>query len=119
VVTPTGRLYSENSQPEPSMHAAAYLRAGLAVIPVPAGKKKLDRKGWQNERTTIEDVPRLWRNGENIGVLLGEPSRGVVDVDLDWAEARAVAPYLLPPTRMSGRAGSPGSHRWYRAHRSR
>jgi len=39
-------------------------------------------------------------NGEaaNIGVLLGEPSGNLVDVDLDTTEARAVVPSYLPPT---------------------
>jgi hypothetical protein len=54
--------------------AERYIRAGLAVIPVPAGEKNPNRRGWQNERHTVEDIPDQWNNGQNIGVLTGEPS---------------------------------------------
>jgi hypothetical protein len=47
--------------------------------------------------------------------LLGEPSNGLVDVDLDWPEARIAARYILPATRTSGRESCPDSHRWYYA----
>src|SRR5215203_3216445 len=56
--------------------AAQYLRAGLATVPVPAGEKNPNRPGWQNERWGVEDVPKLWNNGQGIGVLWGEPSGG-------------------------------------------
>ena len=91
--------------------AERYLRAGLAVIPVPAGEKNPNRPGWQNERWTVEDVSKLWKNGQGIGILWGEPSSGLVDVDLDWPEARIAARRILPPTRTFGRPGAPESHR--------
>jgi hypothetical protein len=47
--------------------------------------------------------------------LLGEASDGLVDVDLDCEEAVRAADVLLPATGLvSGRAGAPRSHRWYR-----
>jgi DNA polymerase I-like protein with 3'-5' exonuclease and polymerase domains len=50
----------------------------------------------------------------NVGLLLGQPSGGLVDVDLDVPEALAVARLLLPATGwVSGRKGSPRSHWWY------
>ncbi len=90
-----------------------YIRDGWAPIPVPAGTKNPNRDNWQTERPTIEDVPRLWNNGQNVGVRLGEPSGGLVDVDYDTREARIAARYIMPPTRTSGRASSPASHGWY------
>ena len=107
---------SENGSENTNTRDAAerYLRAGLAVIPVPAGEKNPNRRGWQNERHTVEDVPRLWTNGQGIGVLWGEPSGGLVDVDLDWREARVAARHILPATRTFGRPGAPESHRVYR-----
>src|SRR5215217_2423673 len=96
-------------------HAAErYLRAGLAVIPVAAGEKNPNRQGWQKERHTVEDIPHLWSNGQGVGILWGAPSGGMVDVDLDWPEARIAASYILPPTRTFGRPGAPESHRVYR-----
>jgi putative DNA primase/helicase len=94
--------------------AERYLRAGLAVIPVAAGEKNPNRPGWQRERHTIEDIPHLWSNGQGVGILWGAPSGGMVDVDLDWPEARIAASYILPPTRTFGRPGAPESHRVYR-----
>jgi hypothetical protein len=50
----------------------------------------------------------------NVGLLLGEASNGLVDVDLDAEEALAVADDFLPRTAwVSGRTGSPSCHRWY------
>ncbi len=94
--------------------AERYIKSNFQPIPVPGGEKNPNRKGWQNERRGLEDVPEAWNNGQNIGLLLGEPSGGLVDVDLDRREARAVARYLLPETLRSGREGCPDSHRWYR-----
>jgi hypothetical protein len=93
--------------------AERYLRAGLAIIPVPAGEKNPNRQGWQRERHTVEDIPHLWSNGQGVGILWGEPSGGKVDVDADWPEACIAADFILPPTRTFGRAGAPESHRIY------
>src|SRR3712207_7059016 len=48
-----------------------------------------------------------------VGILLGDPSGGLVDVDLDAKEAGKVAGRFLPPTLTSGRESSPHSHWWY------
>jgi P4 family phage/plasmid primase-like protien len=95
--------------------AAQYRRAGLAIIPVAAGEKNPNRRGWQNERWELEDVPELWNNGQGVGILWGTPSGGRVDVDFDWWEARIAASHILPATRSFGRPGAPESHRIYRA----
>jgi hypothetical protein len=94
--------------------AEQYLRAGIAVIPVPAKKKNPNRSGWQKERHAVEDVPRLWTNGQGVGVLWGDPSGGLVDIDLDWKEARTAAHHILPATCSFGRPSSTESHRVYR-----
>jgi putative DNA primase/helicase len=94
--------------------AEHYIREGLAVIPVPAGEKNPNRPGWQKERWTLEDVPKLWNNGQGVGILWGEPSGGHVDVDCDWPEARVAAAVIAPATRTFGRKGAPWSHLSYR-----
>jgi DNA polymerase-1 len=97
--------------------AAQYLELGVVPIPLPPQSKVPQIAGWQNLRPTPEDLDRLFPAGQalNIGVLLGEPSHGLVDVDLDTLEALAAAPLLLPPTGwLSGREGKPRSHWWYR-----
>jgi Bifunctional DNA primase/polymerase, N-terminal len=83
----------------------------LAIIPVPKAAKSPGRDDWQNERHTLEDVERLWSNGQGIGCLWGVPSHGFCDVDLDWHEASIAADEILPRTRTFGRPDSPKSHR--------
>ena len=45
--------------------------------------------GWEALRPTPDELPGLFPEGQrlNVGLLLGEPSGGLVDVDLDSAEA--------------------------------
>jgi hypothetical protein len=90
------------------------IRRGVSVIPVPAGEKNPNRPGWQEERISEEDVPLRWTNGQNLGLLCGEPSGGRVDADLDADEAVRIAGRFLPPTLTSGRESRPHSHWWYR-----
>ncbi|RMF71989.1 MAG: DUF3987 domain-containing protein [Acidobacteria bacterium] len=91
-----------------------YLARGYAPIPVPAGEKKPRLKGWTGLRITEPDLPAHFNGTGNIGILLGEPSGWLVDVDLDCAEAVDLAGEYLPPTpAVTGRPGRPGSHRWY------
>jgi hypothetical protein len=108
---PNGRANTE----EMRQAAEHYLRTGLAVIPVPAGEKRPRRDDWQNERWTVEDVPRLWTNGQNIGVLLGEPSGNLTDLDLDCDQAIQLAGRFFPPTLTTTRAGAQDSHWWFKA----
>jgi hypothetical protein len=94
---------------------ARYIERGGAVIPVPRGSKDPGRDEWQNMRITAEDVPRYWTNGQNVGLLTGEPSGWLVDVDLDVQEAVEIAGRFLPQTLTSGRESRPHSHWWFRA----
>ena len=93
--------------------AAALIRRGVAVIPVPAGEKNPGRPGWEALRITEGEIPIYWTNGQNVGLLCGEPSGGRVDVDLDPDEAVKIAGRFLPPTLTSGRKSRPHSHWWY------
>jgi hypothetical protein len=91
-----------------------YLARGYAVIPVPAGTKVPVLKGWTDLRLSDADLPGHFNGTGNIGVLLGEPSGWLVDIDLDCEEAITLAPQFLPPTgAMTGRPGKPASHWWY------
>jgi len=93
--------------------AAALIRRGAAVIPVPDGEKNPGRPGWEALRITEEETPAYWTNGQNVGLLCGGPSGGRVDVDLDAPEAVKIAGRFLPPTLTSGRESRPHSHWWY------
>jgi hypothetical protein len=104
--------------------AAYYLRLGVLPVPVHyRGKKPWDhtanraRDNWVELRPTPEDIDGLFpqEQASNVGLLLGEPSHGLTDVDLDCPQAVAAADVLLPKTGwVSGRAGATRSHRFYR-----
>ena len=94
--------------------AERYVRRGFAVVPIPHGKKVPTLGGWEALRLTRDELPDHF-NGKprNVGLLLGSPSGGLVDVDLDAKEAAKVAGRFLPPTLTSGRESSPHSYWWY------
>lgn len=94
-------------------YARRYIELGYTPIPVPPREKNPNRRGWQDERWTTEDVPHCWSNGQGIGLLTGEPSGWLVDVDLDVPEAISVAGRFLEPTRTSGHSEILNSHWWY------
>ncbi len=71
--------------------------------------------GWNTWRPTRETLDQYVEEHGNVGILLGEPSHGLIDIDLDTPQAVTVAPFLLPHTRMMhGRPSNPKSHWWYR-----
>src|ERR687898_2635533 len=100
------------STEKPRPAAAALIRRGVAPIPVPADEKNPGRPGWEALRITEEEIPHYWTNGQNVGVLCGEPSGWRVDVDLDAAEAVKIAFRFLPANLTSGRKSRPNSHCW-------
>lgn len=98
-----------------TLHAALnYLKRGWYPIPIPPGRKSPTIKNWQNLRLAEEDIRRVFAKPCNIGVLLGEPSNGLIDIDLDHPIAAKLAPVFLPPTgAVFGRASKPASHWLY------
>ena len=95
--------------------ALDYFDRGWQPIPVPYRGKYPPRDGWQEERRTRSDVERDFDIGRtNVGVLLGEPSNGLVDVDQDCREAAILARYFLPKTgSVFGRESEPHRHWLY------
>ncbi len=94
--------------------ALGYLRRHLFVVPIPRGQKAAVIQGWPDLRLAETDLPAYFGNGENVGLILGQASGGLVDVDLDTHEAVIISQRYLPPTALvSGRPGKPASHRWY------
>jgi hypothetical protein len=94
--------------------AERYVLADFAVVPIPHRSKAPVLEGWEALRLSADELPEHF-NGkpQNIGLILGEPSGGLVDVDLDVPEAAKVAGRFLLPTLTSGRASNPHSHWWY------
>ena len=95
--------------------AIGYRDRGWCPVPV-RFQSKAGISGWLQFDPTDDAVLHHFGNGRtNIGVLLGERSRGLVDIDLDCPEARQLAPIFLPATDVRfGREGARGSHFFYR-----
>src|SRR5579872_508200 len=85
---------------------------GAVLIPL-NGKKAIPR-AW--EQLTESHPEALKPNSDkNIGVVLGDASKGLVDIDIDDIEALALADVFLPETGMEfGRKSKPRSHKIYR-----
>lgn len=96
--------------------AHAYLRRGWAPIPVPFKAKKPGIDGWQKLRLTDAQIDNAFpRDSMNVSVLLGVPSGGLADVDLDNPLAVLLAGRFLPRTAaIFGRASARRSHHLYR-----
>src|SRR5689334_4680731 len=110
---------STNSLHFSSTNQAArhYLALGYQPVPFAYGTKGPTSKGWNELRVAAEAIDQFFPPDQqvNLGLLTGEPSGNLVDVDLDAPEAVLVAPYLLPPTGLvHGREGKPASHWWYK-----
>ncbi len=94
--------------------ARRYLARGWMPSPVPPRTKKSETSGWQKLRLAEDDLPRHFPRGSNVGLLLGEPSAGLVDADVDSMEAVRLAHAFLPRTqRVHGRRSKAASHWWY------
>jgi predicted P-loop ATPase len=88
---------------------------GWFLTPLMPKKKKPLHAAWQDERIGPADMPKHFTTGRNIGLILGEASRGIADVDLDTAQAIACADLLLPATGLTfGRKSKGCTHRLYR-----
>lgn len=94
--------------------ATEYDARGWAPLPIPYKEKNPGFKKWQKYRAENGQLEKDFQGNGNIGLLLGKPSQGLVDVDCDWSESRILAPKFLPKTgMMHERDGSPKSHFWF------
>lgn len=113
-------------QQENSIEVAVQaIRRGYTPVAIRDGIKRPYGTGWQHTRwqDTEEGLEQArtffteaaGKGAPDLGLLLGKPSGGLVDVDLDHPLALRLRDYFIPPTAMeTGRAGRVLSHRWYR-----
>jgi len=108
--------HPEQGAGQTRMAAEQYALRGWSTVPVPHRSKNPGFNGWEQLRVTQETVGQYF-NGQpqNIGVLLGEPSGWLIDVDLDHRRAVELAAEFLPSTpAIFGRPGKLRSHWIYR-----
>ena len=101
--------------------ALAAYRRGFTPIPILEQGKKALMPGWSKAHYATEEELEStfdkWaeKGCTNVSVLLGEPSSGLIDVDIDHPKAARLKDFFLPRTgAVSGRAGARSSHYWYR-----
>ena len=113
--TPRAKYTATDRTDEILSAATDYRRRGWAPIPLPKGTKNPGRASWQDQRFSSQaELEGAFANCGGIGLLTGDPSGGLVDVDLDCSEAIAAASLFLPETKLvHGRRSRPESHRWY------
>jgi replicative DNA helicase len=99
--------------------AQAYIQQGWCVTPIKPRQKRPELDNWPQVRIGSDEVPRYFKPNSNIGVVLGDASGGLVDIDLDCPEAVALAPQILPPTIEFGRPSARRSHWLYQARGAR
>ena len=126
-----GRAFHEakHDHPVPFHHmksiyeqVAFYTALGWCCIPVEHRTKiPQQKRGWRQQRILPENIPKHYSpTNQNVGVVLGEPSNYLIDVDLDWPEANRAAHLFLPPTPLVfGRPGKPDSHHLFRGNGSK
>ncbi|MCX7424665.1 MAG: bifunctional DNA primase/polymerase [Planctomycetia bacterium] len=115
-VSQPGQEHSQQGGGTTRLAAERYTLRGWSVIPVPYRSKNPGFSGWERLRLTTSNLCDHF-NGQpqNIGVLLGEPSSWLIDIDLDHPRAVELAPQFLPPTEaIFGRPGKQRSHWLYR-----
>jgi hypothetical protein len=91
--------------------AREYLSLGWMPLPVPLQSKSPGFKGWTTFEVAPEDLPSYFGDLGNVGVLLGDRSNGLIDIDLDCEETIRLADHFLPQTNaVFGRPSKKRSH---------
>lgn len=95
--------------------ALSYHRRRWALVKIAYKQKSPLESGWNTKRWTEPQVNAEFSGQCNVGIILGECSDWLVDVDLDCVEAMLLAEEFLPPTLTFGREGARRSHWLYRS----
>ncbi len=85
--------------------------AGVSVIPLMAmDKKPYKGYGWKDNQLTVDDLENI-PSICNLGVILGDRSGGIMDLDFDITEAGIMGNLIFPNLPTFGRKSSPYAHK--------
>src|SRR5262249_55626243 len=94
--------------------ASEYLRRGWRALPAETSAKQCFLKGWPDLDLRIEDVPKYFAKTNNVVVVTGARSRGLIDIYPVPPGPVPLADLSPPATEaISARASKPQSHRLY------
>ena len=84
----TTRDQNEHGNPGDTLkYAHEYLDRGFVPVPVEFKGKACKIRDWPHLTPSHDEVEELFQPPCNIGIVLGKASGGLVDIDLDCAEA--------------------------------
>lgn len=109
-------MKSEKKQPKTLYDCVrGYLRRGWQTVPIRPRSKNPRHIDWTALRISEDEIGRYFQEDDNVGLLLGAPSGGLTDVDLDAPQAVALASssFLPKTSRTHGRPSRPKSHLLY------
>lgn len=103
----------DDTRPQTIQEAAhAYRARGWHLARLESGSKSPIESDWPNQRPEPGD----FQHDEQIGILNGEPSGGLTDVDIDDKQsAPTVRAWMRDTGAVFGRDGKPDSHLLYKA----
>lgn len=94
-------------------HALKLIKKGYSVTPIPPMKKAPTIQGWPKLKITEDNFEKYFAKDKqmNVGVINGELSGNIVDIDIDNPTALDLADTFLPETGLIfGRKSKPCSH---------
>jgi hypothetical protein len=91
-----GTIYMTNNSIYLTEIVSDYINHGLAPIPIHYKSKQPVNKGWTELRISKEDIG-TYLDGHpiNIGILTGPAFGGLIDIDIDDADALRFGSWLL------------------------
>ena len=92
-----------------------YDHEGIKVVRLSRKAKKPVDEEWQRRARPLQDLEEWVRNGGDVGWQCGEVSGWICAGDLDWPEARKLAPHFLPETLRGAKGQEDPSQYFYRS----
>lgn len=77
------------------------LARGFQPVLIRGRTKKPELSEWQKQRYTLDDLSGVFKNGANVGILLGAPSDHTVDIDLDHPLATRILKAMGEPSTLA------------------
>jgi Bifunctional DNA primase/polymerase, N-terminal len=93
--------------------AAQLILAGISVVANKPESKQPVMTGWTKRGLRLDEVPHVFQDGGNLGLLNGEPSGWLVTIDIDVPEGLKIAEKFLTTTLAGGRTGTRRAHHFY------
>jgi putative DNA primase/helicase len=93
----------------------SYDNEGIKLVRLSRRTKKPVDEEWQRRTLPLEELEEWVRNGGDVGWQCGEVSRWLSVGDMDWPEARKLAPEYLPDTLRGAKGDEDPSQYIYRS----